>query len=250
MKKAVFIFPVIMLILSNSLLFAQEENKLEQVIQEFPFTQAVYLQELKEVQQTLRSNHNESLDEIGNTVGYSIEYGFAEWFQLGAGYNYEHWNSEGIPYNSQWFEAEAMIGILNSSTQAVSFSFEAEFALKKPEVSEIEVETEPSYAPSLIYARKIWKAQLHLNAGAEFQDGESSMFYNAAAVYGPGNWHPVIEFNAVEEEKMENYLGTGLVVNGSSGWEFGAGIRKNLNKSEWNSTFFLIYEFTIGEEEE
>lgn len=231
-------------------LFSQEENKLEQVIQEFPFTQAVYLQELKEIQQTLRSNHNESDNEIDNTLGYSIEYGIAEWFQLGAGYNYEHRNSEGIAFNSQWFEAEAMVGIFNSSTQAASFSFEAEFPIKKPEVSEIEIETEPSYSPALIYARKIWKTQVHLNAGAEFQGGESSMFYNAAAVYGQGNWHPVIEFNAVEEEEMENYLGAGIVVNNSTGWEFGAGIRKNLSESEWNSTLFLIYEFSMGKENE
>lgn len=226
----------------------EEENGFMQMIQEFPFTESVYLQDKEELQQTLNAGHTEEDEQVGNNLGYEIEYGITEWFQLSAGYSYNHWNAENIPYNSGWLEAGATIGLLNSSKQAAVLALEAEFPVRKPDIEEVEAEDEPSYSPSLIYAIQFNKTQLHLNAGAEFQDKEVNWFYNAAAVYGTGKLHPLLEINAVSEDKFRWYVGTGLVLNSENDWELSAGARHGIDNSNWDATLNLIYELKLAGE--
>lgn len=221
----------------------KEENSLDQIVQELPFTQTVYLQDQNEIQQTLKGWHTEGSEQVGNILGYEIEYGLVDWLQFSAGYTYEHWNSESIPYDSGWLEIGTAVNIFQNTKQAASFALEAEFPVKKPEVEDIEAEDEPSYSPALLYAVEFYKTQLHLNAGAEISEEETNWFYNAAAVYGKGKIHPLLEINAVSEEDFNWYAGTGLVLNGESGWEFGAGIRHGIGNSKWDGTLHLIYEF-------
>lgn len=226
----------------------EETDKFSQLIQEFPYTESVYLQETGELQQTLSAGHTEEDDQIGNNLGYGIEYGITDWFQLAAGYSYNHWNADNIPYNTNWFEAGATIGLLNSSKQAAVLALEAEFPLKKADLEGVEVEDQPAYSPSLIYAIQFNKTQLHLNAGAEFQDKEVNWFYNAAAVYGTGNLHPLVEINAISEEEFKWYVGTGLVLNSEDGWELSAGARHGIDNSNWGANLNLIYELSLGGE--
>lgn len=224
----------------------EEKDKFSQLIQEFPYTESVYLQEKGELQQTLNAGHTEEDEQIGNSLSYEMEYGITDWFQLSAGYSYDHWNTENIPYNTNWIEAGAELGLLNSSKQAAVLAFEAEFPVKKAGVEEIETEDKPAYSPSLLYAIQFNKTQLHLNAGAEFQDKEVNWFYNAAAVYGTGNLHPLVEINAVSEEEFKWYVGTGLVLNSENGWEVSAGARHGIDNSNWGATLNLIYELSLA----
>lgn len=225
----------------------EEENSFSQVIQEFMFSESVYLQDKQEVQQTLHAGHTENQEAIVNRIGYEAEYGIVDRFQLSAGYSYDHWNSDGTSYNTGWLETGAMFGIFSNVQQAAALSFDAEFPVRKPNVENVEAEDSPSYSPALIYARQFGKTQVHLNAGAEIQQKDVNWFYNAAAVYGTGHLHPLLELNAVSEEDLNWYLGTGLVLNGDSGWEFGAGFRHELEHSDWDGFVHLIYEFKFGE---
>lgn len=227
-----------------------EDNEFEQVIQEFPFSQPVYLQETLEFQQTLRGEHFENKEEIANILGYEGEFGLTDWLQVSAGYSYEHHNFENIPYDTGWLETGVVLGLFNNSLHAAALAFEAEFPLNKAEIDDIETEDSPSYSPVVIYAFKLNNFQVHLNAGAEFEDKEVTWLFNAATVYGNGNFHPLLELNAVSEEDFNWYAGTGLVINGESGWEFGAGIRRGIINSDWNAIFNLIYEFNFKAEED
>lgn len=229
----------------------EEENSFEQVIQEFIFSESVYLQEKNEVQMTATGSHFEMDQEMTNSLGFEVEYGIVDWFQLSTGYTYEHVNAEGIPYDSGWFEVAAMVRIFNSPLQAAAFSFEAEFPVNKPHVEEMEVEDEAAYTPSLIYAREFGDIQVHLNVGTEIQQEEMNWFYNAAAVYGKGNWHPVLELNGnSEEEETEWFGGAGLVVNNENGWELGGGISHGISSSQWMVSLHVIYEFNLSESED
>lgn len=199
-------YPIFLLTLCcfwNSQITAQEtdaENSFEQVIQEFIFSESAYLQEKNEVQITAPGFHSEMDEELTHSMGLEIEYGIVDWLQINAGYTFEHSNSEGIPYDSGWFEAAAMVGFFNSPVQALAFLFEAEFPVNKPEVEELEVENEAAYTPALIYAREYGNIQVHLNLGAEIEQKAVNWFYNAAAVSGKGHWHPVVEINGISEE--------------------------------------------------
>ncbi len=228
----------------------KEEEGLEQLIQEFPFSETVYLQEKNEIQQTLSGFHGENDETVSNSLGYEIEYGFSDWFQLSAGYSYEHTNTEGIPYNSGWLEAAAMIWIFNNQQNAGAVSLEAEFPVRKPDPEGIEAEDKPVYSPALIYATRLFPdTQLHLNVGAEIAEKEVNWFYNAAAVYGTGALHPLLELNVISEEEEVNWnLGTGLVINNENGWEVVSGYRHGINNKDWNATMSLIYEFKTASE--
>ena len=233
-------------------LHAQEkdqENKFAQPIQEFFFSEPVYLQEANEFQQTLGGGHLEDDEQLANMLFYEAEFGITEWLQISAGYSFEHHKMESVPFDAGWLETGLALGIFNNSRNAATFSFEAEFPVKKADVDGIEAEDSPSYSPALIYAIQFYKTQLHLSAGTGIQKEETNWFYSAAAVYGEGNVHPVLEINAVSEEELNWYAGTGLVLNGDSDWEFGAGIRHGLSDSEWQANLHLIYEFTFGDEE-
>lgn len=227
----------------------EEKNSFPQVIQEFMFSQSVYLQDKHEIQQNLVTGHTEKQNEMANRVSYKLEYGILEKFQLSAGYSYDHWNSKGTSYNTGWLQTGAMLGLFSNSRHAASISFDAEFPVRKPNVENVEAEDEPSYSPTLIYARQFGQTQVHLSSGAEIQQKDVNWFYNAAAVYGTGNWHPLLELNAVSEEDFKWYLGTGVVLNGDSGWEFGAGFRHELSHSDWDGFVHLIYEFKFGEQD-
>ncbi len=252
MKKLNFSITILFCMMASINIYAQEENEentFKQPIQEFFFSEPVYLQEAKEFQQTLGGAHLENDEEIANMIGYEAEYGITEWFQISAGYSFEHHNIENIPFDSSWLETAIAVGLFNNSKNAATLMLEGEFPVKKPDVEDVEAEDSPSFTPTLIYAVQFYKTQLHLNAGAEIQEEETNWFYNAAAVYGEGNIHPVLEINAVSEEDFKWYAGTGLVLNGENGWEFGAGIRHGISNTEWQANLHLIYEFTFGEEE-
>lgn len=227
----------------------EEENGIEELIQEFPFSTTVYLQDRNEIQQTFIAGHAEE-ESIGNTLGYELEYGITDRFQISAGYTYEHWKTEDVSYNAGWFEAGAILGILNTTEQALALSFEAEFPGDKPDMEIEEAEFEAAYSPMLIYARAFDRVQLHLNAGAEFQDDSTEWIYNAAAVYGTGAIHPLLEINAVSEDEFKWFVGTGLVFNNDKGWELVTGVRHGVDNKNWNAILNLIYEFSPGESEE
>lgn len=227
-----------------------EENKFNQPIQEFPFSQPVYLQEVHEFQQTLHGAHAENDEEIVNTLGYEAEYGITDWLQISAGYSFEHHNLQNTPFDTGWLETGVVIGLLNNSRQAMALSMEVEFPVNKTDLEDIETEDSPAYTPTFIYAFQFSKTQLHLNAGAEFQEDEVDWFYNAAAVYGNGTLHPVVEINLVSEEEFIWYAGTGLVLNNESGWEIGAGFRHGINRSDWNAIIHLVYELSLEKEKE
>lgn len=227
-----------------------EGDSFKQPVQEFLFSEPVYLQEAKELQQTINAGHFKNDEELANSLGYEIEYGLIKGIQISAGYTYEHWNVSNVSYNSTWLETGVAIGLINNSRQAAALALEAEFPVNKPDLENSDFEDSPAYTPTLIYAFQIPKTQIHLNAGAEFQEEEVSWFYNAAAVYGDGTIHPLLELNAVSEDDFNWYAGAGLVVNEESGWELGVGMRHGINNSEWNGTLHLVYEFSIGGEEE
>lgn len=238
--------------IATTMSYAQEENEeneFGQPIQEFFFSEPVYLQDAKEFQQTIGGAHLENNEEIANMLGYEAEFGITDRFQISAGYSFAHHNIESILFDAGRLETGLAFGLFNNAKNAATFSFEAEFPVKKPDVDDVEAEDSPSYTPALTYAVQFYKTQLHLSAGAEIQEKETNWFYNAAAVYGEGNIHPVLEINAVSEEDFNWYAGTGLVFNGDSGWEFGAGARHGIGHSEWQANFHLIYEFTFGGEE-
>ena len=253
MKKLSLSISILLYMICCTNFYAQEEkekNKFKQPIQEFFFSEPVYLQEAKEFQQTLGGAHLESDGEISNMVDYEAEYGITQWLQITAGYSFEHHNIEQVPFDAGWLETGAAVGLFNNSKHAATLFLEGEFPVKKPEVDEVETEDSPAYTPAFIYAVQFYKTQLHLNAGAEIQTSETTWFYNAAAVYGEGNIHPVLEINAISQEDFNWFAGTGLVLNGESNWEFGAGVRHGISNSKWNANLHLIYEFTFGTEVE
>ncbi len=225
----------------------QEEKKsFVQLIQEFPFSQTVYLQELREVQQTLQWEHIGAEGVPDNSLGYELEYGITEWFQLSLGYTQEYQEINRLGAGTGWFEAGTMVRLLNRPEQAATFMLEAEFPVKSADPELTDPEEEPAYMPMLIYARQWGRTQLHLNAGAELQVDKQEWFYNVAAVYGTGNWHPVLELNAESADEFNFFAGPGLVVNSEEGWELIAGIRRSLTDAEWGLSLKLLHEFTIG----
>ena len=129
----------------------------------------------------------------------------------------------------------------------MALSLEAELPLNTfPEDNE---EGENSYESVLSYGVQFGKTQFHLNAGAELQNEQVSWFYNAAAVYGEGNWHPMLELNAIDEDKFNTYIGPGVNFNCESGWELSSGIRHGINNDKWAASIKLIYEFKAGAKE-
>lgn len=243
----------LLIFLSAASMFAQSEknNKeadtFKQIIQEFPFSTSVYLQDKTEIQQTAFGAHDESSEAIANATGYEIEYGITDWFQISAGFLYNHQLTSETSFNLNTLETGVLANIVQNKNQSLSLGADAEFLLNSPVELEDE-EQKPVYSSTIIYAVEFWKMQLHLNAIAEFQDKKTNWFYNAALVYGTGNWHPVFEFNTVKEEETDYYLGTGLVLNQIGNWEFSTGARKSLNSKSWAAVLNLIYEFKLKEE--
>lgn len=225
----------------------KEEEGIKEMIQEFPFTETVYLQDQHEIQQIVYGHHSKN-EGIANGLGYEIEYGITDWFQLSAGYSYNHWKKEQLSYNTGWFETGLKASLFNNAKNTAAIAFEAEFPVNKPEVETGE-EFNPSYSPMLIYAIDFNKIQVHANAGAEIQKDQTEWNYNLAAVYGDGHLHPLLELNAVDEEDFNWYTGTGLIWNNEQGWEVILGARHGIDNNRWNAILDLIYEFTTGESE-
>ena len=222
----------------------KEESKFKQVIQEFPFSSAVYVQEKNEIQQTGKYFHSETGQNTGNSLGYEFEYGILDGFQLSAGYKYSHSFTGEDSYHVHSFQAGTMLSFFNNSKNALALSIDADFPLNSlPQENEAD---KPSYASTFIYAIQMGKTQLHLNAGAELQNEKVTWYYNAAAVYGTGNWHPILELNMADEEKFNTYLGPGVDFSADSGWEISSGIRRGVNNDHWVASFKIIYEFTAG----
>lgn len=216
---------------ANSQIETGEEDSFEEVIQEFAFSSSVYLQDKNEIQNTLFGVHSKN-ETTMNALGYEIEYGVTDWIQFSAAYAYQHTKMEDISYHNANLELGTLISIFNNSRQAAAFSMEAEIPLNTPDREIPETEFNTSYNPTLIYARQFEKIQLHLNVGAELSEEAPEWFYNAAAVYGRGNIHPIIEINAVNEEEFKWYPGAGIVFNNDKGWELGAGARHGINNSQ------------------
>lgn len=141
-----------------------EENEFKEMIQEFPFTETVYLQDQHEIQQIVYAQHSKN-EGIANGLGYEMEYGVTDWFQLSAGYSYNHWKTDQLSYNVDWLETDAKASLFNNAKNAGAIAFEAEIPLNKPGL-DTEKEFEPSYSPMLVYAIDFNKVQLHANVGA------------------------------------------------------------------------------------
>lgn len=225
----------------------EEEGSFEQFIQEFPFAQTAYTQELREVQQTVQLQHSDAEGQVDNSLSYVAEYGITEWFQLSLGYNQEYQQFRKMDAGTGWLEAGTMVSMLNCSNQSTVFSLEAAFPVKSPDPELAEAEAEPAYIPMLLYARRWGDTQLHLNAGTEWQGDDQRWFYNAAAVYGTGNWHPLLELNAEVEEEFNFFVAPGFVLNNDQGWELVAGVRRSLLNPDWGLSIRLLHKFTIGE---
>lgn len=244
-------FPLFLLLLNAQFAHSQEkeeeENSLKELIQEFPFTETVYLQDQNEIQQILFYSHAKN-ENIGNSLGYKIEYGLTDWFQLTAGYAYNHWKTDDYSYDDGWLKSGLKMSLFNNSKNAGAIAVEAEFPINKPNI-ETEEEFNPSYTPMLIYARDFNQIQIHANAGAEITKDQTEWVYNLAAVYGDGNVHPLLELNARDEEEFNWFAGTGVVLNNENGWELVAGARHGIDNSHWNAILDIIYEFTPGKTE-
>jgi len=225
----------------------EEENTFKQLIQEFPFSTSVYVQEKNEIQLTGSYFHAESDEEIGNNAGFEMEYGILDGFQVSGGYSYSHNKAEDGSYHINALEAGTMFSFFNNAKNSMALSVEAQFPLNSlPEENE---EDKPSYESTLSYGVQFGKTQIHLNAGAELQNEKVSWIYNVAAVYGEGYWHPMLELNTEDEEEFNTYLGPGVNYNCESGWELSSGIRHGLNNDNWAASIKLIYEFKVGAKE-
>jgi hypothetical protein len=237
---------------STATVIAQEQEEVEgfnQLIQEFPFTEAVYLQERREVQATLSYYRTEFDIQVGNSLSLDLEYGITDWIQFSAELENNLLPGTDRNYTSHRLELGTMIRIFNSPRHAATFALDVEFPLNKPaiEIAGAE-EDELSYSPVLIYARQFGQTQLHLSGGTELQADEASWFYNAAAVYGAGRWHPLLEVTGTYLEKADWYVGTGIAINRLSGWEVIAGVRRSLNNPDWDASVRVLYEFTLGKD--
>ncbi|TPE42943.1 transporter family protein [Pontibacter mangrovi] len=234
--------------------FAQEQEKeketFAQPIQEFPFAEPVYLQDQHEIQSTLNYYHDYNSEYIGNNLSFEVEYGIMDWWQVSAeyGHHYQHRPVQ-KSYNINDLELGTMFSVFNTARQAASFAMSVEIPVKKPALAGEEVDgVNTSFSPMLIYARQLGsKAQLHLNGGTEIEQQEYEWFYNAAAVYGSGHWHPLLELNGTYQDKeAEWYLAPGFVLNGNSNWELVAGARRSLRHNDWGGSVKLLFEFTAG----
>lgn len=243
-----FIFLLVFSIITISSVKAQEQehekNSIKEIIQEFPFTETVYLQDQNEIQQKVYGQHTKN-EEIANSLNYELEYGITDWFQLSAGYVYNHWKTHQLSYNVGWLETGAKAGLFNNAKNAGAIAFEAEFPVNKPDVN-TEEEFNPSYSPMLIYAIDFNKIQVHANVGAEIEKDETEWNYNLAAVYGSGQLHPLLELNAIDEKDFNLYTGTGLIWNNEQGWEIILGARHGIDTYYWNGIVDVIYELTPG----
>lgn len=223
------------------------EDSFEQFIQEFPFAQTSYIQELREVQQTVQLQHTDEEGQENNSLSYVAEYGFTEWFQLSLGYNQEYQQFRKGGAGTGWLEAGTMVSVLNQSNQSAVLFLQAAIPVNKAASEIAGAEAAPAYTPMLLYAYRWGETQLHLNGGAELQGDEPQYFYNIAAVYGSGNWHPVLELNAEAEEEFNYFIAPGFVLNNEQGWELVAGVRRSLLNSDWGFSIRFLHEFTIGE---
>ncbi|WP_347159418.1 hypothetical protein [Pontibacter chitinilyticus] len=238
---------------STATAFAQEQeekkDKFKQQIQEFPFTEAVYLQQRRDVQATVSYFRTENSLQVGNALSMNLEYGLTDWLQVAAGLENELFKSEGNKYTLRRLELGTMFRLFHSPRQAVALSLEVELPLNKPYIASDDVEANKvSYAPALIYARQFGQTQLHLSGGAELEAKEVNWFYNAAAVYGTGRWHPVLEVTGTHQQEADWYAGTGIVLNHLHGWEVVAGVRRSLQYPDWDTSVKVLYEFNLGEE--
>ncbi len=225
----------------------EEENTFQQLIQEFPFSTTVYVQEKNEIQLTGSYFHLEADEELGNSAGFEMEYGILDGFQVSAGYSYSHTKGEEASYHINALQAGTMFSFFNNSKNSMALSLEADIPLNS--LSEENEEDKPTYESTLAYGVQFGKTQIHLNAGAELQNEKVSWIYNIAAVYGEGNWHPMLELNSEDEEEFNTYLGPGVNYNNESGWELSSGIRYGLNNNDWAASVKLIYEFKVGAKE-
>lgn len=225
----------------------EEGESFEQFIQEFPFAQTAYTQELREVQQTVQLEHSDAEGQVENSLGYVAEYGVTDWFQLSLGYTQDYQQFRKLGAGTGWLEAGTMVSMLNRSNQSAVFFLEAAFPVKNPDPEFAEAEAVPVYTPMLLYARRWGETQLHLNAGTELKGEDQRWFYNAAVVYGTGNWHPLLELNAEAEEEFNFFVAPGFVLNNDQGWEVVAGVRRSLIKADWGFSIRLLHEFTIDE---
>ncbi len=107
----------------------EDENTFKQIIQEFPFSTSVYVQEKNEIQLTGNYFHAESDEEIGNLGGFEMEYGILDGFQVSAGYSYSHSKSEDASYHINSLEAGTMFSFFNNAKNSMALSVEAQFPL-------------------------------------------------------------------------------------------------------------------------
>ena len=227
----------------------EDEQGFRQLIQEFSFTEAVYLQERREVQATLSYFRTEFDIQVGNSLSLDLEYGIKDWIQVSAELENNLLQGTERNYTSHRLEMGTMVRIFSSPRQAATFALDVEFPLNKPNivVEGIE-EDELSYSPVLLYARQFGQAQLHVSGGTELQADEASWFYNAAAVYGTGRWHPLLEVTGTYLQKADWYVGTGIAINHLGGWEVIAGVRRSINRADWDASVRVLYEFSLGNE--
>jgi hypothetical protein len=227
----------------------EEEEGIKQLIQELPFTETVYLQRRREVQATLSYYRTEFDIQVGNSLSLDLEYGLTDWIQFSA--ELENNLLKGIDrnYTLRRLELGTMIRIFNSPQHTATFALDVEFPLNKQDTDIAGAEEdELSYSPVLIYARQFGQTQLHLSGGTELQADEADWFYNAAAVYGAGRWHPLLEVTGTYLEEADWYVGTGIVINRLNGWEIITGVRRSLNHPDWDASVRVLYEFTIGKD--
>ncbi|WP_276497105.1 hypothetical protein [Pontibacter litorisediminis] len=253
MKSYNLFFLLLLFVGSTSTVLAQEQEEEEQgfhqLIQEFLFSEAVYLQERREVQATLSYYRTEADIQVGNSLSLDLEYGLRDWIQLSTELENNLLRGSDRDYTLRRLESGIMIRIFNSPQQAATFALDVEFPLNKPDTEIAGAEEDAlSYSPALIYARQFGQTQLHLSGGTELQAGEANWFYNAAAVYGAGCWHPLLEVAGTYQEKADWYVGTGIDINHLSGWEFIAGVRRSLNHPDWDASVRVLYEFTLGKD--
>jgi hypothetical protein len=227
---------------------SQKNYGMEELLQEFFIAKPVYAQHRHEVQLTVKPNYWRPQGSEITSIPLQVEYGFTDKFQveLELPYDFNHSISGERLRGIGKAELGFLYNILKGNNPfALSLAMDIGLPTERREKG-VEKRT-VTWGPSLIAAKQIGTAQVHVSVGAELCCGQSALNYNLASVLPFGVWRATLELNGESDDENLLYLTPGLIWKGLDDFEFGLGIPKSLNKnsSSWGMILMITHEFSL-----
>ncbi len=214
---------------------SEDEDGIEPYMQELFLGEMAFAQEQAEVQIGVGLNNMTSGDFDLSELTVSFEYGLTD--QLEVAFSAPYLFTDGNAGNVNGLgdvELGFLYNVVNNESWVMSVALET--SLTTGDEQKGLGEEHGEWAPSLLFATQVGKAQLFFGIGGEFSDGESATTLSAATAFELSGMTAVLELNGeYGDEGDEAYFAAGLVKKMSGNSELQAGLSTGLtdDSADW-----------------